>query len=71
MSGIARKVRGGLLAAGVLGALGFGAAEAFARPAEDEGPPDCNPTSCNAMCQGRFGPFASGECIDNMCLCAI
>jgi hypothetical protein len=71
MRAIGRKVRTGLLAAGVLGALGFGTAEAFARVAKAPAPPSCNPVSCQAMCEGRFGPFASGECHGDQCLCAI
>ena len=72
MRGMARKLRDGLIAASVAGALGMGAAAAYARPAEGGGgAAACNPTSCNAMCEGRFGPFASGECWGEECVCAI
>ncbi len=70
MSGIGTKVRNGVLAASVLGALGFGAAGAFARPAEDAARA-CNPQGCNASCEARFGPFASGFCQDGQCFCAV
>ncbi|HEU0302223.1 MAG TPA: hypothetical protein VFR37_22390 [Longimicrobium sp.] len=71
MSGIGRKVHGGLLAAMVAGSLGFGAAEAFARPGQAKAPPTCDPVKCNHYCEARFGPFASGECWGDECLCAI
>lgn len=71
MSGIGRKVRGGLLAASVLGALGFGAAEAFARPAEDEAARRCNPTGCSRSCEARLGPLAVGFCLENDCVCLL
>ena len=72
MSGFGRKLRGGLMAAIVAGSLGFGAAEAFARPAEEiKAPPSCDPVRCNNYCVNRHGPFAHGECWGDECLCAI
>lgn len=70
MSGIGRKVRGGLFAAGVLGALGFGAAEAFARPAEDVAD-RCNPTGCSRSCEARLGPLGVGFCLEGQCVCLL
>jgi hypothetical protein len=63
MSAIGSKVRGGLFAAAVLGSMSFGAAGVFARPAQAEAPPGCDPVRCVA----RHGPFARGD----ECLCAI
>lgn len=71
MSGFGSKLRGGLLAAAVAGSLGFGAAEAFARPAEARAALRCDPDQCNTYCQARHGPFAHGECWGDECLCAI
>ena len=71
MSAIGRKVRGGLFATAVLGSMSFGAAGVFARPAQAEAPPRCDPVQCNRYCEARHGPFAHGECWGDECLCAI
>lgn len=72
MSGIVTKVRKGVLAASLLGALGFGAAMALASPVEAKAQPTCNPHACNTMCEARHGPFASGFCDPDLgCICAI
>ena len=71
MRGIGRTVRNVVFTAGVLGSLGFGAAGAFARPAQAAAPPNCNPETCNTICEARHGPFAHGECWGDQCVCAI
>ena len=71
MSGIGRKMRGGVLAAMVAGSLGFGAAEAFARPADTERAAACDPERCDRVCKAQNGPFAHGECWGDECLCAL
>lgn len=72
MTGIAAKVRSGLVAASLLGALGFGAAQALAAPPEPERDPTCSPGRCDRQCKAQFGPFASGFCDEfGGCSCAV
>ena len=54
-----------LFAAGVLGCLTFGAAEAFgfSLSGKDANRPWCNPVTCNEQCGGY------GICQNNVCLC--
>ncbi len=54
-----------LFALGVLGALTFGAAEAFAtsQPRQDAARPWCDPVKCNASCGGY------GMCSGYTCYC--
>jgi len=67
-----KRIQRGFFAAVLAGVLGFGGTQAFASPAP-AGPAErvCNPTACDAACKGMAGPFASGECIDGQCFCAI
>ena len=72
MSGIATKIRSGVLAALMLGALGFGATQALASPGEAEKAAACTQQGCNARCEAQFGPFASGFCDPELgCVCAV
>lgn len=71
MSGIATKIRNGVLAASMLGALGFGATQALASPAEAEKAAACTQQGCNARCEAQFGPFAAGFCENGECTCAV
>jgi len=72
MSGIATKVRNGIVAASMLGALSFGAAQALAAPAAPSRPPTCNPGQCDKQCKAQFGSFASGFCDPfGGCTCAV
>ena len=60
------------LAAVLAGTLGFGAAQALASPAPAR-PAEaaCIDEVCNRHCEIRFGPFASGRCLDGSCVCGI
>ena len=72
MSGIYTKVRNGVLAASMLGALGFGAGQALAAPAAAQKAAACSQQGCNARCEAQFGPFASGFCDPQFgCVCAV
>lgn len=56
--------------AGVMAALGFGAAQAVAAPVAEEGRV-CNPQVCNRICQaipGSIGGFCTS---DGSCQCYI
>ena len=68
-----RTITRGFFAAVLAGTLGFGATQALAAPAPAEGDAAraCNPTGCNAWCQGRHGPFAAGFCEGGVCYCAV
>ena len=70
MSAIVTKIRNGVLAASMLGALGFGATQALASPAEVEAQA-CTQQGCNARCEAQFGPFAAGFCQNGECQCAV
>jgi hypothetical protein len=55
-------------AAATVAALGFGAAEAFARPVEPaRAGPYCDPATCDAHCRSIGGE--SGACYSVGCLC--
>ena len=65
-----RTIRGGLFAAGVAAALGFGGAQAAAAPRSDtlDEARACNPTGCDRSCRARGG--ISGRCTDaGLCAC--
>ena len=67
-----RTITRSLAAVALAGTLGFGAAQAFASPAPAEGSAKvCNDFACNALCEARWGPFASGRCVDGQCECAV
>lgn len=71
MSGLAKRLRNGLLTASVLGTLGFGGMQALASPAE-AAPPTCNPAQCDRQCKQQFGSFAAGYCDPfGGCSCAV
>src|SRR3712207_5607927 len=52
------------------GPVGWGPARPPAAPAARAGRA-CNPKGCNRRCEAMFGPFASGQCIDGECVCAV
>jgi len=57
------------LPAGVMVSLGFGASQAFARPAEPaETVQACLKFECMAYCERRGG---TGECVYGTCFCRI
>jgi hypothetical protein len=67
-----RLITRGLAAAALAGTLGFGAAQALAAPAPaGEAARVCNDRVCNTICEARWGPFASGRCVDGRCECAV
>jgi hypothetical protein len=71
MRGMKTRLRNGVLTASVLGMLGFGAAQVFARPASAQ-PPTCSPGQCDKQCKEQFGPFAGGFCDPfGGCSCAV
>jgi hypothetical protein len=47
--------------------LGFGAAQAFAKPAQCGRGAVCSPSSCTLTCK-RKG-FAGGDCVNGVCVC--
>ena len=57
------------LAAGLAAALGFGAAQAVAAPADSPAGRTCIPDKCRAACraQGQTG----GACFQDTCFCYI
>jgi len=72
MSGIVTKVRNGAVAASLFGALGFGAAQALATPAEAAKSPTCSPGQCDKQCKAQYGSFAAGYCDPfGGCSCAV
>ena len=56
------------LPAAVALSLGFGATQAFARPAEAAPADACLKFECLAYCQSRGG---TGECVLGQCFCRI
>ena len=69
MSAYFRNARTLAVAAGVAGALGFGASSALATP---DPPVSCESPACNIYCEARYGPFAAGYCGENgECQCAV
>lgn len=64
-----RSLRAFLFAAGVLGSLGFGGAQAVAGPDPDtQQVAVCNNTVCNAGCIARG--YWGGQCtVDRGCVC--
>ena len=72
MIGIVTKVRNGVMAAALVGALGFGATQALATPAEPAKDSACSPGKCDKQCKEQFGPFAGGFCDPfGGCSCAV
>ncbi|HEX6748409.1 MAG TPA: hypothetical protein VF092_14020 [Longimicrobium sp.] len=67
-----KRIHRGIFAAVLAGALGFGGARAFASTAAPApASRACHPQGCNASCEARFGPFASGQCMGGECFCAV
>lgn len=61
-------LRNGALAAALVGALGFGAAQALALPPDArQGPPACNPGQCQSSCIAMG--YDGGTCAGGMCTC--
>lgn len=61
-------IRNGARAAAVVGALGFGAAQALASPREARAePPVCNTGQCNVSCRAMGAD--SGRCVGDDCAC--
>lgn len=74
MSQILRKLRVGLFAVGITGALGFGGMQALSAQIQlpTTLPVPCETEGCERACQGLFGPFASGFCgPEGECRCAV
>lgn len=70
MSRVHRALRAGLFTAVLTSSLGFGAAQAFARPATGESTARaCDLASCNDYCERRFGPGSLGYCDGGFCTC--
>jgi hypothetical protein len=67
MTRISRAICMGLFAAGAAGALGFGAAQAFATPAAASATLACSDERCDAICVSRG--FAYGDCSTGACRC--
>lgn len=73
MSRVIRYVRAGLFTAVLTGSLGFGAAQAIARPSSGESTARaCTKSYCDSYCKSRLGSQAVGFCQPNgSCLCAV
>ena len=72
MKSILKELRGGILALGVSGALGFGVLHAFAAPSTASAAAACNQPACNSQCEAQYGEFASGWCNEaGECECAL
>jgi hypothetical protein len=69
MSGAAKRLRGGIFAAAVAGALGFGAAQVLAAPAPAAAgrAAACSWERCDAICVSRG--HAYGDCSTGACRC--
>ena len=61
------RLRKGLLAAVVAGALGFGVAQALAAPAGAAAANSCSDERCDAICVSRG--YAYGDCSTGACRC--
>ena len=71
MSGIIGRARNALAAAGVAGALAFGAAQVTASPAAGA-EAACDVETCRTICKAIHGPFAGGWCDETgRCRCAV
>jgi hypothetical protein len=64
-----RGIRGGMFAAAVAAALGFGGAQAFASPGAAEAERACNGGQCNRDCRARGAD--GGFCDQGGCICII
>jgi hypothetical protein len=63
-------VRAAVLPAAIAAALGFGAQQALAGPAQAESARACTIAGCTAKCQASGGPEASGKCTpQGVCIC--
>jgi hypothetical protein len=64
-------VRTAVLAVGTAAALGFGARQALASPADaGAGSRSCTASSCTSYCQSVYGPDSIGRCSPSgACLC--
>ena len=63
-------VRAAVLYAATTAALGFGALQALARPAQAESGRFCTTAGCTAYCQAAAGPEAWGKCTpQGVCIC--
>jgi hypothetical protein len=67
MTKISRAICIGVLSAGAAGALGFGAAQAFAAPAGATATLSCSDEHCDANCVSRG--YAYGDCSTGACRC--
>jgi hypothetical protein len=67
MTRISRAICIGVLFAGAAGALGFGAAQAFASPAATTRVLSCSDERCDANCVSRG--YAYGDCSTGACRC--
>jgi hypothetical protein len=57
-----------LASAGVIAALTFGGAQAFASPSSaQKAPPYCSHDACDVKCQGEG--HAAGHCVNWQCVC--
>lgn len=74
MTTIWRGLRNGVAAAGMAGALAFGAGQALAapQPRAEAGAAVCDVETCRTICKVRYGPFAGGWCDETgTCRCAV
>jgi hypothetical protein len=67
MTKFSRAICIGVLSAGAAGALGFGAAQAFAAPAAATAKLSCSDEHCDANCVSRG--YAYGDCSTGACRC--
>lgn len=67
MTTIRRRMQGAALALATAAALGFGAAQALAAPAEAAGAERCTNYTCNSRCV-NLG-YAGGSCAGATCVC--
>jgi hypothetical protein len=68
MTRISRAICIGVLSAGAAGALGFGAAQAFAAPSTPVAATlSCSDERCDAICVSRG--YAYGDCSTGACRC--
>ena len=63
------RIRRGALGAAVLAALGFGAAQVVAAPAQAAEAAACDIVKCRANCKAQGQ--TSGACFEGQCICYI
>jgi hypothetical protein len=61
--------RGWIFPAAVAAALGFGAVQAAASPADSPSPATCGGVDCKTYCASRGGEAVG--CFNNTCICRI